>query len=447
MFREEDNVVDETRGLLEHNVVENKTERPEHKEGWLGWLVVACSFTCICILDGIGYSFGVFLEPLLEEFEEGRGALSIAGSLQVGVYSLSGPMVAAVVGKWGERKACMVGAIISAAGVLGASYAVGIKTLILCYSVVTGLGFGLMYLPSIVIVSQHFTRRRSLATGIVLCAAGAGTFLLAPFTEQMVEHMGWRGAMRVLAGACLGCVGCGAAMVPGHAVQEDPVGTVHDSIGVDRKVQRPCLAKVIGIELSSSPNLSVMMLMIFGDCLSACSLYIPYTHLPPAAMAVGISPSNAAFLISAIGVTNTVGRVVAGWLADKPNINPMLLIMVAIMAASPTHYIFSLTSSYWLFLLLSCIFGFLTGVWVSTMPTALVHLLGVSLLAPSFGIITAFRGAMVLSGPPVAGLLVDMVGVKGAAMVMSGVTMTVSSVFYMLAVLVHKRERGQYDAL
>lgn len=447
MFREEDNVVDETRGLLEHNVVENKTERPEHKEGWLGWLVVACSFTCICILDGIGYSFGVFLEPLLEEFEEGRGALSIAGSLQVGVYSLSGPMVAVVVGKWGERKACMVGAIISAAGVLGASYAVGIKTLILCYSVVTGLGFGLMYLPSIVIVSQHFTKRRALATGIVLCAAGAGTFSIAPLSEQLVELLGWRGAMRVLAGACVGCVGCGAAMLPGQAQQQHhTLGAGHADQGPGAKVERRCLAKIIGEELSSSPTLPIMFIMAMGDCLSALSLYIPYTHLPPAAMAVGISPSNAAFLISAIGVTNTVGRLVAGWLADRPNINPMLLIMVAVMTATPTHFIFPFISSYWIFLVLSCIFGFLTGMWVSALPSALVTLVGVPLLAPSFGIITAFRGAMVLTGPPLAGFVVDMVGRKGSAMVVSGVAMLVASMFYLVAVIVHRR-RSSYRAL
>ena len=78
MSREEDHVDDERRELLEHYEIQNKTSRSEHKEGWLGWLVVACSFTCICVLDGIGYSFGVFLEPLLVEFNEGRGALSIA---------------------------------------------------------------------------------------------------------------------------------------------------------------------------------------------------------------------------------------------------------------------------------------------------------------------------------------------------------------------------------
>ena len=81
------------------------------------------------------------------------------------------------------------------------------------------------------------------------------------------------------------------------------------------------------------------------------------------------------------------------------------------------------------------------------MPAALVYLLGVPLLAPSFGIITAFRGAMVLSGPPLAGFVVDLVGVKGVAMVLSGATMTVASVFYVIAVLVHRngRRRGEYQ--
>ena len=212
------------------------------------------------------------------------------------------------------------------------------------YSVVTGLGFGLMYLPSIVIVAQHFTTRRALATGIVLCAAGAGTFVFAPLTEQLVEQMGWRGAMRVLAVVCLGCVVCGAAMVPGRAVSR--VGEDGGNSGVagkdsTRRVERKFLARIIGSDLSSSPALPVLFLLTMGDCLSALSLYIPYTHLPPAATAVGISPANAAFLISALGVTNTVGRLVSGWLADKPCINPMVLILVSITAAVPTLYIFS----------------------------------------------------------------------------------------------------------
>ena len=104
--------------------------------GWYGWLVVAASFTCVCVLDGVGYSYGMFLQPLIEEFDEGRGLLSVAGSLQVGVYGLSSPLVSRLVERWGERRVCMLGALISSLGLLLASLAQGIKTLILCYSLI-----------------------------------------------------------------------------------------------------------------------------------------------------------------------------------------------------------------------------------------------------------------------------------------------------------------------
>ena len=59
--------------------------KTKKKSGWYGWLVVGCSFFCVCVLDGVGYSFGVFFEPLLHDLggDKGRGLLSIAGSLQV----------------------------------------------------------------------------------------------------------------------------------------------------------------------------------------------------------------------------------------------------------------------------------------------------------------------------------------------------------------------------
>ena len=50
--------------------------------GW-GWVVVAASFFCLCVLDGISYTFGMFLAPLMEDMECGRGGVSAAGSFQV----------------------------------------------------------------------------------------------------------------------------------------------------------------------------------------------------------------------------------------------------------------------------------------------------------------------------------------------------------------------------
>ena len=50
--------------------------------GW-GWVVVAASFFCLCVLDGVSYTFGMFLAPLMEDMECGRGGVSAAGSFQV----------------------------------------------------------------------------------------------------------------------------------------------------------------------------------------------------------------------------------------------------------------------------------------------------------------------------------------------------------------------------
>ena len=110
---------------------ERSDERRASQDGGWGWVVVLASFLCVCVLDGIGYSFGVFLEPLLADLGEGRGVLSMAGSMQVGVYGFSSPLVAWVVNKYGERIPCMIGAVISSTGLVVASYATDIWTLLL----------------------------------------------------------------------------------------------------------------------------------------------------------------------------------------------------------------------------------------------------------------------------------------------------------------------------
>jgi len=57
---------------------------------------------------------------------------------------------------------------------------------------VAGIGFGFMYLPSIVMVSFYFDKRRALATGLAVCGSGVGTFVLAPFFNFIVSEYGWK---------------------------------------------------------------------------------------------------------------------------------------------------------------------------------------------------------------------------------------------------------------
>ena len=51
----------------------------------------------LCLLDGVSYSFGVLLPPLMADLGAGRVGVAAAGSLQTGIYALAGLWVAKLV--------------------------------------------------------------------------------------------------------------------------------------------------------------------------------------------------------------------------------------------------------------------------------------------------------------------------------------------------------------
>ena len=59
--------------------------------GW-GWVIVAASFFCNLVVDGIIFAFGMFLKDISQAFGESKAKVSIIGSLLAGFYLM--------VGKW-----------------------------------------------------------------------------------------------------------------------------------------------------------------------------------------------------------------------------------------------------------------------------------------------------------------------------------------------------------
>ena len=121
------------------------------------------------VLDGIGYSFGIFLEPLEKHFEgAGKGKISLVGSILAGFIMLVGPISSFLVNKFGPRLTCMAGACISAAAIFLSTFSPNVYVLMLSYGVIGGLGLGLMYVPAVTAVGYWFEKKRSLVTGTLL---------------------------------------------------------------------------------------------------------------------------------------------------------------------------------------------------------------------------------------------------------------------------------------
>jgi MCP family monocarboxylic acid transporter-like MFS transporter 14 len=68
-----------------------------------------------------------------------------------------------------------------------------------------------LYLPSVVIVSYYFEKRRALATGIAVCGAGVGTFIFAPLGRLMLTALDWKNGILLIAG--ITAQGCAASFL------------------------------------------------------------------------------------------------------------------------------------------------------------------------------------------------------------------------------------------
>lgn len=198
----------------QRQTTEEEHDLPPPPDGGYGWVIVAASFICNMVVDGISYTFGIFLPQIVETYGETKGNVAWVGSILTGMTMCAGPLVSALANKYGCRTVCIAGSLVSAAAFAVSIFSPNVVWLMLSYGFLGGIGFGLIYLPAVVCVGYYFESKRSLATGIAVCGSGFGTFVFAPLASFLLETYGWRGANLILAGIILNCVIFGALMRP-----------------------------------------------------------------------------------------------------------------------------------------------------------------------------------------------------------------------------------------
>ncbi|XP_063240304.1 monocarboxylate transporter 12-like [Bacillus rossius redtenbacheri] len=196
----------------EEDEEDESLQEPQPPDGGYGWVVVIAAFCTNMIADGITFSFGVIYVELLDYFRDGSGKTAWIGGLFMAMPLLCGPLASYLVDRYGCRKACMSGGLVSALGFVASSLAGSVDALVLTFGVVSGAGMALCYVTAVVAVAYYFDRRRSLAMGLAVCGSGIGTVVFAPLADYLLAEFGWRGTTLILAGVFLNMTVCGALM-------------------------------------------------------------------------------------------------------------------------------------------------------------------------------------------------------------------------------------------
>ncbi|XP_067928353.1 monocarboxylate transporter 5-like [Watersipora subatra] len=176
---------------------------PTPPDGGWGWIIVLSSFFTNVIVDGVCYSYGVMLPELTEALHASTAIVSLGGALLLGTYMMSGPVASALCNKFGSRKVALTGCLISTMSVLLCPTATNGSAFVVLFGLCTGIGFGMMFLASLVVVGFYFERNRGAAATVAMCGSSVGMALLAPLIRWLLDQFHWNGTLLILSGVVL----------------------------------------------------------------------------------------------------------------------------------------------------------------------------------------------------------------------------------------------------
>ena len=179
---------------------------PQHSHR-RGWTVVTTTFITLGMVVGVWYSYSVFLVAFLKEFGWSRSLVAGGFSVFILVQGSVSPIVGWLAGRVGPRRVILTGGCVLGCGLLLAAETREWWHLYLAFGGVTAVGFTMAgWIPAVVLVRGWFPSRFGTAMGITSAGIGVGIFALVPFAQFLIDRVGWRWALRVLAALTVGWV-------------------------------------------------------------------------------------------------------------------------------------------------------------------------------------------------------------------------------------------------
>lgn len=386
---------------------ESQSYEAEGPDGGWGWVLVGALFVSTSLVFGLMRSLGVFFVEFVQYFDESAQAISWISSIGLASQQFFSPLGAALCNAYETRTVVMMGGCLAGLGFILASQATCLVHLYLSMGAISGMGWGLVFTPMVATVMANFTRWRSLALGLAFCSIGISSFAFNPLFQLLVEKYAWRGAILILGGLSLNIVPCGALIRP----QRRPKAPKADS------ESRPSCSSLLH-RVSSYLELSLLferpyMTYTLGVTLLNVGYFVPYFHLVAHSRQTGFSEYQAAFVMSAAGASDILGRVFSGWFSDLGRFR--LVHLLSLWTALAGVFIMllpvsTLSGSYSALMVVSLFYGFCSGALTSVVFAVIPMIVGVERVMGALGLLQLIESSAGLLGTPLSGFLKDVTG-------------------------------------
>ena len=121
---------------------------------------------------------------------------AFVGGLSISMALMVSPFATSTTRLFGTRVTLFIGVALEALALIGASFTHETWQLFLSQGVCFGLGMGFLFVGSVGVVPQWFTKKRSLANGIATAGSGLGGMTYSLATNAMIQSLGVSWAFR-----------------------------------------------------------------------------------------------------------------------------------------------------------------------------------------------------------------------------------------------------------
>ena len=200
--------------------------------------------------------------------------------------------------------------------------------------------------------------------------------------------------------------------------------------------------------LTQCASLTYMSAAFALFCLSNFILYfwydVPYVYtIGYVEKNLNIPNTESTMVLSVIGVLNTLGEVVVGWVADLPWVSSHGLYAACMVVCGVVTAVIPCVKSYPLVLILSATYGLCISANYSLTSPILVELISLDQFSAGYGFLLFCQGVGNLVGPPVAGGLYDTTGDWMLTFLLAGLFIAFSGAVLLFLNLAVGKQRGR----
>lgn len=279
------------------------------------------------------YSIGVFLPVMRRDLGFSLGEISGAVSLAIAVSGVFAPLSGAWLDRHGARALMTFGSVVAMLSVIGWSQSHSLLTLYLSF---VGIGLAcaaVLYDAAFAVVNTWFERDRNTALLTLTVIAGFASTIFLPTSQGLIDWLGWRSALLVLAGLC------GATAIP-HALvlrrRPGDHGYAPDGLPVAEEVspapEVPHAHGWLHLQdpvLRAALRLSSVRWLTAGTFAVTTGVTVVVVHLVSYLHSRGYSATAAAFGVGAIGILSVSGRIALTTIARRIRLARVAAVMVA----------------------------------------------------------------------------------------------------------------------